>query len=166
MSSRPSQSGPCRCSPQARTRFGRHIDWTALTRSGRLPVTTTSVIPLSEKSIAARRWPNAVGCSEAMDPKRLIVFSAASRYFVSPVNAPRRRSPNAARLFAEGTALSMISFGREINAGASVPVVKNPPFSSSENFSIKTSAVLIAASSHFVLPVTSLSFTNASVIAA
>ena len=49
----------------------------------------------------------------------------------SPVNAAKRNRPFAARELADGVALSKTSFWRTTSCSASLPVVKNPPASSS-----------------------------------
>jgi hypothetical protein len=74
----------------------------------------------------------------------------------------RRNRPLAARLFADGVALSMMSFGRVTSAGASCPVVNTPPCSSSQNSSIKASATWRASAIHRASPVASARRVNAS----
>ena len=65
----------------------------------------------------------------------------------SPVSAASRSSPLAASEFSDGVALSWKSLGRTISASASMPVVKNPPLSSSANSRTSSSATARASAS-------------------
>ena len=92
-----------------------------------------------------------------------MVCSAVSVNDDIPVSSPSRARATAAVAFADGVAPSCRSFIRAIRSSASLPYVKNPPASLSQNKSTSEVAVSDARPAHERLPVASPRRVNASV---
>ena len=135
-------------SPHGQDRVGQPRRWTASTRSGRSPVTTTPWSLGPAACAASTVVAKAVGCLARRSPSRSTTSRAASCSRSEPVRAPSGPGTGRPPSWPTGWRRRRRPWSGRSTASASWPVVKNPPPSSSWNRSSRASAVSTARSVH------------------